>query len=45
MAWFRCFISGESFPGQLVGEAGPASSEPRVLDVPPDSPPVQGWLF
>jgi hypothetical protein len=22
MAWFRCFIRGENFPGQLVGEAG-----------------------
>lgn len=23
MAWFRCFVRGENFPGQLVGEAGP----------------------
>jgi hypothetical protein len=23
MAWFRCFIRGEYFPGQLVGVAGP----------------------
>lgn len=23
MAWFRCFIRGENFPGQLVGKAGP----------------------
>jgi hypothetical protein len=22
MAWFQCFIRGENFPGQLVGEAG-----------------------
>jgi hypothetical protein len=22
MAWFRCFIRGENFPGPLVGEAG-----------------------
>ncbi len=22
MAWFRCFIRGENFPGELVGEAG-----------------------
>jgi hypothetical protein len=23
MAWFRCFIRGENFPGQLAGEDGP----------------------
>ena len=23
MAWFRCFIRGENFPGQMVGQAGP----------------------
>ena len=23
MAWFRCFIRGEDFPGQVVGESGP----------------------
>lgn len=23
MAWFRCFIRGENFPGQLVGEPRP----------------------
>jgi hypothetical protein len=23
VAWFRCFIRGENFPGQLVGEARP----------------------
>jgi hypothetical protein len=23
MAWFRCFIRGQNFPGQLIGEAGP----------------------
>jgi hypothetical protein len=23
MAWFRCFLRGEHFPGELVGEAGP----------------------
>lgn len=23
MAWYRCFIRGENFPGQLIGEAGP----------------------
>jgi hypothetical protein len=22
VAWFRCSIHGESFPGQLIGEAG-----------------------
>jgi len=22
MAWFRCFIRGENFPGQAVGESG-----------------------
>ncbi|HEY1189613.1 MAG TPA: hypothetical protein VGE74_18345 [Gemmata sp.] len=23
MAWFRCFIRGENFPGELIGAAGP----------------------
>ena len=23
VAWFRCFINGESFPGDLIGESGP----------------------
>ena len=23
MAWFRCFIWGENFPGQMIGESGP----------------------
>jgi hypothetical protein len=23
MAWFRCLIRGENFPGQMIGEAGP----------------------
>jgi hypothetical protein len=23
MAWFRCFINGENFPGQLIGEGRP----------------------
>ena len=23
MAWFQCFIRGENFPGQLIGEPGP----------------------
>lgn len=23
MAWFRCFIRGDNFPGQMIGEAGP----------------------
>jgi hypothetical protein len=23
MVWFRCFIRGENFPGQLIGEPGP----------------------
>ncbi|MDB5309896.1 MAG: hypothetical protein JWO38_4098 [Gemmataceae bacterium] len=23
MAWFRCFIRGENFPGQMIGESGP----------------------
>lgn len=23
MAWFRCFICGENFPGQMIGDAGP----------------------
>jgi hypothetical protein len=23
MPWFRCFISGENFPGELVGDSGP----------------------
>ncbi|MDY3558519.1 hypothetical protein R5W23_005639 [Gemmata sp. JC673] len=23
MAWFRCFIRGEGFPGEIVGETGP----------------------
>ena len=23
MTWFRCFVHGENFPGQLIGEAGP----------------------
>ena len=23
MAWFRCFIRGENFPGQMIGEARP----------------------
>ena len=23
MAWFRCFIRGENFPGQMIGSAGP----------------------
>lgn len=23
MAWFRCFVRGENFPGQHLGEAGP----------------------
>ena len=22
MAWFRCFMCGENFPGQLIGEDG-----------------------
>ena len=23
MGWFRCFIRGENFPGEMVGESGP----------------------
>ena len=23
MAWFRCFIHGENFPGELIGSAVP----------------------
>jgi hypothetical protein len=23
MPWFRCFIRGENFPGQLIGESDP----------------------
>ena len=23
MAWFRCVIRGDNFPGQMIGESGP----------------------